>query len=88
MQKNTSSNDIEQALESRLTLSMSLVSIKVEVIPMATVVGVMVEDHLEAVSVMDVEVTKMSNVTIATSLNIMHHIAGSIIQELNEQSNI
>lgn len=55
---------------------MSLVSIKVEVIPMATVVGVMVEDHLEVDSTMDVEVSKISNVTIATSLKITHHIAG------------
>ena len=55
---------------------MSLVSIKVEVIPMAAVVGVVVEDHLNADSAMDVEVTKISNVTIAISLNIMHHISG------------
>ena len=44
----------------------------VEDIPIATMAKVMEEEHSEADLLTNVEVIEMSNVSIATNLNIMH----------------
>ena len=50
----------------------------VEDIPIATMTKVVEEEHLKAGLLVDEEVIEMSNVSIATNLDIMHQIAGTI----------
>ena len=72
MEKNSSSVVIiEQALESKLTQRRSLMA-SVEDIPIATMARVVEEEHLEVDMLADVEVIEMSNVSIATNMDIMH----------------
>ena len=72
MEKNSSSVVIiEQALESKLTQRRSLMA-SVEDIPIATMARVVEEEHLEVDLLADVEVIEMSNVSIATNMDIMH----------------
>ena len=47
-------------------------------IPIVTMAWVVEEDHLKADLLVDVEVIEMSNISIATNLDIMHQIAGTI----------
>ena len=49
-----------------------------EDIPIATVASVVEEEHLEVDLLADVEVIEMSNVSIATNLDIMHQTTGTI----------
>ena len=72
MEKNSSAVVIiEQALESKLTQRRSLMA-SVEDIPIATMARVVEEEHLEVDLLADVEVIEMSNVSIATNMDIMH----------------
>ena len=72
MEKNSSSVVIiEQALESKLTQRRSLMA-SVEDILIATTARVVEEEHLEVDLLADVEVIEMSNVSIATNMDIMH----------------
>ena len=72
MEKNSSSVVIiEQALKSKLTQRRSLMA-SVEDIPIATMARVVEEEHLEVDLLADVEVIEMSNVSIATNMDIMH----------------
>ena len=72
MEKNSSSVVIiEQALESKLTQRRSLMA-SVEDILIATMARVVEEEHLEVDLLADVEVIEMSNVSIATNMDIMH----------------
>ena len=49
-----------------------------EDIPIATMVKVVEEEHLEADLLVDVEIIKMSNISIAIILDIMHQTVGTI----------
>ena len=72
MEKNSSSVVIiEQGLESKLTQRRSLMA-SVEDILIATMARVVEEEHLEVDLLADVEVIEMSNVSIATNMDIMH----------------
>ena len=78
MEKNSSSVVIiEQALESKLTQRRSLMA-SVEDILIATTARVVEEEHLEVDLLADVEVIEMSNVSIATNMDIMHQTTGTI----------
>ena len=72
MKKNSSSVVIEQALESKLTLREEKPMASMEDMPIPTMAKVVEEEHSGADLVMDVEVIEMSNVSIATNLDIMH----------------
>ena len=50
----------------------------VEDIPIATMTKVVEEEHSEADLLMNMEVIEMSNVSIATNLDIMHQVADTI----------
>ena len=78
MEKNSSPVIIDQALESKLTLKKEKSNGSHEDIPIATMVKVVEEEHLEADLLVDVEIIKMSNISIAIILDIMHQTVGTI----------
>ena len=78
MEKNSSFVVIEQALESKLNLKEEKPNGFLEDIPIATMTKVVEEEHSEADLLTNVEVIEMSNVSIATNLDIMHQVADTI----------
>ena len=78
MEKNSNSIVIAQALEPKLTLREDKPNGPVEDIPIAAMAKVMEEKHSKANLLMDMKVIEMSNVSIATNLDIMYQSTGII----------